>query len=145
MINIVRSSGYTWRPTPIMPQYVCVDIADVVTYNDKVTIVYFSDGSFEKAVCTDNDTFDIETGITICLCKKMLKDLGGPTLSHLLRCAKHAIKDREEYLAYLEEEKEIMKRRKAKAERNRQRRAERRIMRIAEAIQKLSSEANGDV
>ena len=47
-------------------------IQRVITHNDRVVIVKFSDGSFTKAVCSPNDKFDIDVGITVCLLKKVL-------------------------------------------------------------------------
>lgn len=48
-------------------------VADVTIANDEVTIVTFADGSQEKAVCREGDHFSVETGVTICLMKKMLQ------------------------------------------------------------------------
>jgi hypothetical protein len=47
-------------------------IQRVITHNDRVVIVKFVDGSFTKAVCSPNDKFDIDVGITVCLLKKIL-------------------------------------------------------------------------
>ena len=47
-------------------------IQRVITHNDRVVIVKFADGSFTKAVCSPNDKFDIDVGITVCLLKKIL-------------------------------------------------------------------------
>lgn len=47
-------------------------IQRVITHNDRVVIVKFADGSFTKAVCSPNDKFDIDVGITVCLLKKVL-------------------------------------------------------------------------
>lgn len=52
--------------------YGTVGVDRVITHNDRVTIVYFTDGSFTKAVCSSNDNYDIDVGITVCLIKKML-------------------------------------------------------------------------
>ena len=49
-----------------------VQITKIVTHNDMVTIVYFSDGSFTKAICSKNDTYDLDVGIQVCIMKKML-------------------------------------------------------------------------
>ena len=62
----VDEDGYA---TPIMSK-----ITDVKVVKDRVTIVTFADGTQEKAVCAEGDTFSIENGITICLMKKMLAD-----------------------------------------------------------------------
>lgn len=38
---------------------------------DKTTVVWFTDGSKATATCSDNDSFDVETGITACVLKRM--------------------------------------------------------------------------
>lgn len=47
-------------------------IKDIKTINDTVVIVYFGDGTTEKAVLNREDKFSFEQGISICLIKKML-------------------------------------------------------------------------
>lgn len=47
-------------------------ISDVQTYNDRVVKVTFADGTFTKSVCSENDKFDLDVGITICLVKRMM-------------------------------------------------------------------------
>lgn len=57
------------------------DITKVEVLNDRVVIMRFGDGSFTKAVCTEDDAkngkFDIDMGITICLIKKILGEADG--------------------------------------------------------------------
>lgn len=40
----------------------------------KTTVVYFTDGTKETVVCSDEDNFDVEQGITMCTLKRMLGD-----------------------------------------------------------------------
>lgn len=47
-------------------------VSDVITHNNKVVIVKFSDGTFTKSICSDNDNFDIDVGISICILKRLL-------------------------------------------------------------------------
>lgn len=48
-------------------------ISDVkILSPNKVVQVVFADGTREKAVCSENDTFSLETGITVCIAKKLL-------------------------------------------------------------------------
>lgn len=72
-----------------------VCIKSVETYNDRVVLVRFSDGSFTKAVCSPNDTFDLDTGITICMVKRMLGNEGTKRYNYILKQA-HSIIDRQE-------------------------------------------------
>ena len=50
-------------------------IEDVQVLNDRVIMVKFSDGTTEKAVLDESDTFSVEQGIAICLTKKLLSTL----------------------------------------------------------------------
>lgn len=47
-------------------------VKKVETYNDRVVKVTFIDGTFTKAVCSENDNFDLDMGITICSMKRLL-------------------------------------------------------------------------
>lgn len=77
--NSCRSGRYPWSetyarcctPTPAK-KVAFPSINRVITHNDRVVIVKFADGSFTKAVCSPNDQFDIDMGITVCLLKKVL-------------------------------------------------------------------------
>lgn len=48
-------------------------IKDYKVY-EKTTIVFFSDGTKETVVCCDEDTFDVEQGIIMCVIKRMFGD-----------------------------------------------------------------------
>lgn len=50
------------------------DIKDVRTYNDRVVVVEFIDGSEEKAVLHPDDKFSVEAGVSICIAKKLAGD-----------------------------------------------------------------------
>lgn len=47
-------------------------VKKVETYNNRVVKVTFIDGTFTKAVCSENDIFDLDVGITICGMKRLL-------------------------------------------------------------------------
>ena len=89
----------------------CVKSVDV--YNDKVVKVTFDDGSFTKSVCSDNDHFDVDVGITICLLKKLLGKNPNREYAKLIRDI-HKVMDKNE------KEKQ-----KAKDEKDRQRKLHR--------------------
>lgn len=61
------------------------DVRKVETYNDRVVKVTFGDGSFTKSVCSENDKFDLDVGITICLMKKMLGKDGNKKYNNAIR------------------------------------------------------------
>lgn len=50
--------------------YTIPEIREVRSFNDKTTVVFFTDGTKETAVCSDEDTYSLEQGITVCLAKK---------------------------------------------------------------------------
>lgn len=68
---ILFQNGKPYGMKVIMP-----DIKDVkvVPNNDtpKVVMVYFADGTVEKAVLDSSDTYSLEQGISICITKKVL-------------------------------------------------------------------------
>ena len=61
------------------------DIVNVQNVNDKTVFIEFADGTKEVAVLKDGDIFNLETGILICLTKKILSMIsnGEPTGSSL--------------------------------------------------------------
>ena len=68
-------------------------IKDIHIIKDKVVIVIFSDGSKEKAVLDDADTFSLEQGISICITKKMLSmQTGGNGSSAYNKLIDHCLK-----------------------------------------------------
>lgn len=75
-----------------------VEITDIEMYNDRVVKVTFDDGSFTKSVCQENDIFDLDVGITVCLMKKMLDDgkgNGTRIYNDIIRDAHKLINDKE--------------------------------------------------
>lgn len=68
---ILFQNGMPYGMKVIMP-----DIKDVkvIPNNDtpKVVMVYFADGTVEKAVLDSSDTYSLEQGISICITKKVL-------------------------------------------------------------------------
>lgn len=75
-----------------------LDIQDIQVYNNKVVKVIFSDGSFTKAVCGENDNFDLDVGITICVIKRMVGSgkVGHVWYNNLIRKAHQVMDDRAE-------------------------------------------------
>lgn len=62
-------------------------IKKVETYNDRVTKVTFIDDTFTKAVCSENDHFDEDVGITICCMKRLFGKDGNRMYNDLIRQA----------------------------------------------------------
>lgn len=80
----------------------------VETYNDRVVKVTFEDGTFTKSVCSSNDVFDLDVGITICILKRAMGKDGHKLYNNMMQEI-HKIMD--------ENEKDKEKARKDKAER----------------------------
>lgn len=107
------------------PHGVDPEVADVSTVNDKVTIVTFTDGTQEKAICHEGDTFSIETGVTICIMKRMLRLMfegfgnksGTNLYNNMLR---EALKKKDAFKIEKEKAKEKEKRKRAAKQRVRE-------------------------
>lgn len=105
----------------------CIDpeVADVSTVNDKVTIVTFTDGTQEKAICREGDTFSIETGVTICIMKRMLRlmfeEFGNKSGTNLYNnMLREALKKKDAFKIEKEKAKEKEKRKRAAKQRVRE-------------------------
>lgn len=96
-----------------------IEVASVDTYNNRVVKVTFTDGTFTKSVCAENDIFDLDVGITICLMKKMLGANGHKLYNDLMRNVHQVMTDNaQRALNEAAEEKEIKaQRRKANEKR----------------------------
>jgi len=93
-------------------------IKDITIYNDKVVKMDFTDGTFTKAVCGEHDEFNLDTGITICLVKKMLggQEDGTRCYNNLLRDIHKLIEDKKKAKIEEAEEKERQKQKRKKHE-----------------------------
>ena len=117
-------------------------IKKIETYNNRVVIVRFIDGTYTKSVCAKDDIFDIDTGITICLFKKHLGANGNKEFNDLIRKA-HKIIDIQEKEAKKEDKikaknKQKLEKLKKKREAKKLKEREERIDIIAEGIRKGS-------
>ena len=78
--NMKRNEQPCWDITFLPP------VIDMKSFNNKVVVVYFADGTHTKAVCSDNDIFDLDTGIMCCLFKRALdRGNGTKVLNKLIR------------------------------------------------------------
>lgn len=99
-----------------------IRVDDVRTvYNDGApigVIVTFADGAKEKAICDERDRehFDLDYGITICLCKKIL---GGSSVYNKLMKKIHKEMERKKQLKAFEDALEEAKKRSEQLERQR--------------------------
>ena len=116
---------------------------DYKIFNDKVIIAYFKDGTKEKAVVQDGDTFDVNTGLEICI----LKHIGtryGINFQNAFRKNKKAIdKKHEKNIAKKVEAERKKNAAKAKLERKKRKKKEEQIDTIAKAIIKAQCSDDG--
>lgn len=108
--------------------WVMPDISSIKVINNKVVIMKFEDGTVEKAVTNDNDTFNLEQGISICLTKRLLDDKqcdGGSSLYNKL--VKHAL---EIYQKNIDKEKKEAEEKAEQEKEERAAQAEREARRI---------------
>ena len=96
------------------PKIILPKVEKVETYNGRVVKVTFADGTFTKSVCAENDIFDLDVGITICLFKRALGSNGHRWYNDLMRKVHKTMdKNEEEKRKKKEEdEKKRMKQRK---------------------------------
>lgn len=79
-----------------------ITIERIVVHNNKVMIVYFSDDTYTKAICSDNDTFNFDIAYQVCLLKKML---GNSQYHKAMRDAKKLYEKQEQEKKELIEQK----------------------------------------
>lgn len=106
-------------------------VVKVETYNGRVVKVTFSDGTFTKSVCSENDKFDLDVGITICLMKRMLGKDGHKKYNNAMRYIHNLI---EENNKKAEEEKAKKAKIKEENRKKNERRAEGRKKAIRQQI-----------
>lgn len=100
-----------------------ISISDVkILSPDKVVQVIFVDGTSEKAVCSENDTFNLEIGITICIAKKLL---GGT--KEYNKTIRNALKTMERNEKFKKEREEKKKRIALKRQKTEEQRRERKV------------------
>lgn len=125
---------------------------DGKTGKDKVVVVSFFDGTQEKAICDEQDTFSLEQGITICLMKYILSALtSGDGTKEYNKAIRSAVKlynknrkaeaaANAEKMERIERETRRANKRKERAERKRNAENERQIANYMEAIRRLNAE-----
>lgn len=98
--NIMPTKNYNefeFVPVPNRRDVCCKPpkIAKIEVYNERVVKVTFADGTFTKAVCAENDIFDVDVGITICVMKKMLGKNGNKLYNNMIRDAHKLMTEQE--------------------------------------------------
>ena len=78
--------------------------------------VTFSDGTFTKSVCGENDVFDLDVGITICVMKKVMGKDGHKLYNNMIRDIHETMEKNEKRAEKEKQLKAEFKRRQRKAE-----------------------------
>jgi len=117
-----------------------------------VTIVTFENGRTQTAYCDKDDTFNLETGITICVARELMQRLYGENedtnLNKIIRSGLHLYKKldklAQKVLKQLEEDERIEENRKVKEQKRRLKRAEKKKEREIEILAEAIRRANAD-
>lgn len=138
----------------IMPEI--LDVRHIINKDNVIGVeIKFADNTKQKAICSPNDTFNLEQGITICLFKKILEgglvavnslckgrgtSIYNKLVNHAVKVMERRIKaeeeaEKKEAERKLKEQRFIEKKRRADARRAK-RESEQRINEMAEAIRR---------
>ena len=99
------------------------DIKDYKIYNGKALVVWFTDGSFTKAVVSDGEEFDFYTGLMVCLFKKYLGENGSKKLNKMMEVAMKKLGDIDKNKEKRAEEKILAEKKRRKADMKRKAKA----------------------
>ena len=118
------------------------------------TIVYFENGSTQTAYCDENDEFNLEVGISICVTRELMKRLYGisgetnaynKVIRQGMKAYKNRCKFENAYKKYIAEKEAVKKNKKIKEQKRREKRAakkkEREIEILAEAIKRANADS----
>ena len=110
---------------------------------EKTTIVFFSDGTKETVVCCDEDTFDVEQGIIMCVIKRMFGDKYRKYVKSIIK-AKALNEENVKKLEAAHKEAQLIEERKEKRNReNKLRMKARYEARLAAAIEEEKKKLKG--
>lgn len=108
--------------TPIFEFTIEVDpkpyeIESVKSFDDKTTVVFFKDGTKEVAVCTEDDTYSLEQGISVCLAKKLVG--GKKNYNRIIKTAAKQYRDERKAAKKAQEEKQKTHEERMRVQQNR--------------------------
>lgn len=117
------------------------------------TIVLFENGSTQTAYCDENDDFNLEIGISICVTRELMKRLYGikddtsaynKIIRHGMKTYKNHCKAIEKTKKLVAEQEAIERNRKIKEQKRREKRAAKRKEREIEILAEAIRRANAD-
>lgn len=118
------------------------------------TIVTFENGNTQIAVCDENDEFNLETGISICVTRELMERLYGISNEYAspynkvirqgMKAYKKRCKFKEATKKYYAEKEAIEKNKKIKEQKRREKRAAKKKEREIEILTEAMKRANAD-
>lgn len=126
----------------IMPVIENVSVYPDKDGKDKTVVIKFSDGTTERASTRHGDTFDLETGISLCVAKKLYttlvndeKSSGFSKIVHkAVKIYKNGIKEEEARKKREAEEKLAEQRKEAKRKKRAEKRRQRKVNLLKDAF-----------
>ena len=126
----------------IMPVIENVSVYPDKEGKDKTVVIKFSDGTTERASTRHGDTFDLETGISLCVAKKLYTTLvkdGKPSgfskiVHKAVKIYKNGIKEEEARKKREAEEKLAEQRKEAKRKKRAEKRRQRKVNLLKDAF-----------
>lgn len=113
-----------WIPLVFEPEFVkIVDVNPIVP--NKVIEVTFADGTKEKSVCREPDTFSLERAISICISKKIMG--GSSAYNNAVKRGMKVYEDKQKKESAEKTEQERIEKKRAKRLAYKERRAAKRI------------------
>lgn len=138
--NVIKNDDRSIKQNDVVDDIIN-QISDIKCFNNVCIEVTFKDGTKERAVCCPDDTFNFETGLVICLIKKMLstKQKSGTYMYNKLVKKAYKVVEEQMLEKAAREAEELAKKKKALKEKKRKERRlanrrERRKKELAEAI-----------
>lgn len=123
-----------WIPLVFEPKFVqIIDVNQIVP--NKVVEVTFADGTKEKSVCREPDTFSLESAISICISKKIMG--GSSSYNNAVKRGMKVYEDKQKRESAEKAEQERIDKKRAKRLAYKERRA---VKRIEEANQQKAKE-----
>ena len=118
------------------------------------TIVTFENGNTQIAVCDENDEFNLETGISICVTRELMERLYGMSIKYAspynkiirqgMKAYKNRCKIKKNNEKRIAEQKAIEKNKKIKEQKRREKRAAKKKEREIEILTEAMKRANAD-
>ena len=142
-MNEMSANNIAMSYSMIIPVIENVSVYKDTNGNDKSVVIEFADGTKEKASTRHGDKFDLETGISLCIAKKMYatlartygKSSGFSKIVHkAVKIYNNGVKEEESRKKRVAEEKLAEQRRIAKRKKRAEKRRQRKVNLLKDAF-----------